>query len=425
MLKGSDSVRYYLFSLANLIAAFGGGIILGKGIGVINVPYIQGGSILAFFIGTVLGLVFLQSIPKEKATSFAKYFSVSCGITSLILLYIYKNYSHNHQIDGSAALIFFVFLSIRFGFWFYSRVMRASSAASSQQSIAWVEMGYYLGMVLGLVIWKLLNFNIELGTALILDGCLQFIAGMLDFKSNVITKNILSKSEEHMEPYLKAVIPSRNLRWCWKLSFAVIFLTMAIQVILFSASHNTSETVSSYIIATFYFGVAVAAFFCNMYKMNISWDKTNSLAYICSQTKDKKKIKLSFFLLMSFLSVALVITFIRLTQASSMDSFYFTPYIICLFVFISAFIFEVVSVVLLDRIGYEEQQLNYSGMIMRTYGLMGVGAAIGFWLLGVVENVFEYSIITLIGCFVFFSIYILKRKPFNENSVVYSINIEP
>ena len=65
MLNGTLSLNYYFFSLSNLIAAFGGGLILGKGVGIINLPYLQGGSILAFFIGTIFGLLFLQFIPER------------------------------------------------------------------------------------------------------------------------------------------------------------------------------------------------------------------------------------------------------------------------------------------------------------------------------------------------------------------------
>lgn len=168
MLNENISFHHYLSSISNFIAAFGGGLILGKGIGIIDYPYLQGGSVLAFFLGTILGLVFLQCIPEKLSTLLANSFSICGGITSFILFYIYQNYSYSIKLTGNPALIFFLFLSIRFSFWFYSRVMRASKSSACQQSIAWVEFGYYLGMVLGLVIWKLFNINIGLSSALIL-----------------------------------------------------------------------------------------------------------------------------------------------------------------------------------------------------------------------------------------------------------------
>lgn len=131
MSKKGISSQYYLFSLANLSAAFGGGIILGKGVAIIDLPYLHASSILAFFIGTLLGLVFLQNIPDKRAKYFAKFFSINGGGISLILFYIYRNYSFESKLNGVIAIIFFVLLCLRFSFWFYSRVMRATGIGSS------------------------------------------------------------------------------------------------------------------------------------------------------------------------------------------------------------------------------------------------------------------------------------------------------
>lgn len=399
MAHEKNFVRYYLFSFANLIAAFGGGLILGKGISVINYPYLRGGSILAFFIGTILGLIFLHSIPKKWSHSFAKYFSIGCSITSLILLYIYKNNSSNEELYGLSALFFFIFLSIRFGFWFYSRVMRASRASSSQQSVAWVEMGYYLGMVLGLIMWKLLNFSIGLSSALLLDASLQFIAGLLDF---TCTKRgePLSGDNNNNDNTITLKPHHYSLEWCWRLSGAVVILTIAIQVILFNAAHHVPESLGSYIIALFYFGVASAAFFCDRYKLFLSWDNQYSVACIHSGIRQKIKIKLSLLLFISVSSVLFVTGHMGFNQSS---------YFILLFVFIAAFIFEIISIAILDRIGLEERHLNYSGMIMRTYGLMGVGAAFGFWMLGFMNSMVESSAILLSICFFLLQKNITKR----------------
>ena len=45
---GRTISRYYLFSISNILAAFGGGLILGKATDVIMNPALHGGSILAF-----------------------------------------------------------------------------------------------------------------------------------------------------------------------------------------------------------------------------------------------------------------------------------------------------------------------------------------------------------------------------------------
>lgn len=407
MLNGNLSSRYYFFSISNLIAAFGGGLILGKGAGVIDFPYLHGGSILAFFIGTIFGLFFLQFIPKKSSNLLAKSFSIGCGITSLILFYIYQNYTNSGKLNGTSALVFFLLLSVRFGFWFYSRVMRASIASSHQQSIAWVEFGYYIGMVLGLIIWKLLGINIELGTALIIDALFQFIAGILDLRSFKLEKGS-AKSKEEIAIVSEPQSVLCSSEWCWKLAGAVVFITIGIQVVVFNAAHYVGDVFSSYILATFYFGVASAAFVCNKYKISIYWDKENALATITTNTERVIKFNFLSLIFAATLSVIVVIYNIDLNKLIS-DNLFLNGLFICAFVFIAAFIYEIISISLLDRIGYEEKKLKGSGMIMRTYGLMGLGAAMGFWTLGFMEDHLASSLITLGASISFATISVLKR----------------
>lgn len=417
--------RYYFFSISNLIAAFGGGLILGKGTGIIDFPYLQGGSILAFFIGTILGLVFLQSIPERLSKLLAQSFSISCGITSLILFYIYHNYSYNEHLSGASALIFFLLLSIRFGFWFYSRVMRASKAAEHQHSIAWVEFGYYMGMVLGLIIWKLLGINLGLGTALIIDASFQFMAGILDLKNFTLDTVAHNKSNSEIKINSESQSDQYSSQWCWKLAGAVVFITIGVQVVIFNTAHYVADAFGSYILATFYFGVAAAAFMCNKYKAYISWNHENRLATInTNNTQKPHEFNFLFLILISALAVIVVISQIYMNKLI-IDNMFFNGLFICTFVFIAAFIYEVISISLLDRVGYEEKKLNGSGMIMRTYGLMGLGAAIGFWTLGLMDDHLTSSMITLGVCLSFATIAVTKRSciELNVNQLKVEANI--
>ncbi len=413
MLNGNLSFRYYLFSISNLIAAFGGGLILGKGAGVIDFPYLHGGSIFAFFIGTILGLVFLQFIPKRLSKFLVNWFSISCGVTSLALFYMYQNYSYSGTLTGISALIFFILLSIRFGFWFYSRVMRASIASGHQQSIAWVEFGYYLGMVLGLIIWKLLGINIGLGTALIIDAIFQFLAGILDLRNFALEKISLEKSKQEKQIISEPQLAHYSSEWCWKLAGAVVFITIGVQVVIFNMAHYVAEVLGSYILATFYLGVATAAFMCSKYNVLISWDHENNLAAIITNNT-KKTMKFNFLFLILMLAFAVIVVISQIyTNESTIDSVFFNGLYVCIFVFIAAFIYEAISLSLLDRIGYEETKLGVSGMIMRTYGLMGLGAAIGFWTLGLMDDHLISSLITLAICLSVATIFVLKRNSIN------------
>lgn len=417
ILNKKTSFCYYLFSISNLFAAFGGGLILGKGTDVINYPSLQGGSILAFFIGTIIGLLFLQLIPNKISKFIANFFSIGGGFTSLILFYIYQNYSFIGKMDGTSALIFFLLLSVRFGLWFYSRVMRASIASGNQQSIAWVEFGYYIGMVLGLIIWKFININIGLSAALIIDAIFQFLAGTLDLKSFKVNNGFLDKSEnktQNDDNNNETTLYSS--KWCWKLSFSVVFITVGVQVIIFNMAHNVTGEFGSYILATFYFGVAVAAFICNKFKICISWGNKNNLATITTNKKESNQFNFLFFIFILTVSVSAVLYKINLNIL--INNVFFNNLFICTFVFISAFIYEIISLSLLDRIGYEEKKLGKSDVVMKTYGLMGLSAATGFWILGLMNDLFISSITTMVFCLFFSSIAILKRNSEPDNSVL-------
>ena len=214
-------------------------------------------------------------------------FSISCGITSIILFYLYQYNANAGQLVGVPALLFFILLSIRFGFWFYSRVMRASRASAHQRSVAWIEFGYYLGMVLGLTIWKLLGIHLELGMALIIDAFFQFLAGILDFKGMILERHPVEQSKQNAPSIAPLQSTQCQSAWCWKLTGAVVFTTMGIQVVIFNTTHYVTEELSSYILATFYLGVAIAAFVCNKYKIYITWNSKNNLAMIVPHNTKK------------------------------------------------------------------------------------------------------------------------------------------
>lgn len=414
MRNTSLSLRYYLFSISNLLAAFGGGLVLGKGIGIINIPHLQNGSVLAFFIGTIFGLFFLQFVPRKLSTILSPLFSIFCSITSVILFVLYVNYAQNNVLTGISGLVFFLLLSIRFGFWFYSRVMRASNASGQEQSIAWVEFGYYLGMILGLVIWKFIGLEINLGVALIIDAIFQLIAGILDIKGNALSISNSSKEGQQNTPSTTDILATNcSTEWCWKLALTVVLMTVGVQIIIFNLSHYADESFGSYILATFYLGVAVAAFIANKLKLFISWDNKRSIATIVFN----KTITFNCFTLISISAIAVfgAIIAVNFISSSAITLVKTYEYIfVFASVFLAAFTYEIISLALLDRIGYEEKALRKDGMIMKTYGLMGLGAAISLWILGLTENLFQSSIITLLSCLAFSTILILRRKSFSS-----------
>ncbi len=372
-MQNQKNPYYYLFSLSNFIAAFGGGMILGNGINVIRIPYLKNGSVLAFFIGSVLGLILLQLISKKLWNSVGRWFSLFGSLTSVALLIIFKKNEIDFSLSGTSGLIFFLLLSARFAFWFYSRVLRASYVAGKQQRIAWVELGYYFGMIIGLIIWKLIKLDISFGIMLSIDILLQFIAGIFDLFANhnsiVQKKSITSMIE--IKPMLERVSE-------WRLVGSVVFLTIGIQVVIFSITSKMPEHFAPMIFAVYYFGVAMGAINYKKYNILIAWKKISTNAILVSEKMGiKKEASVQSILLITVLfSTFTILIFGHCTDRIFQYLFYAS-------IFGAAFLYEIIALAILDRIGLEDSASK--NMVTYSYGLMGIGAAISLWLLDLVN----------------------------------------
>ncbi len=400
-----QDIRYYFFSFSNFIAALGGGMILGKGVGIIDQPFLQGGSILAFFVGTTLGLFFLQIIPKKISHTIARSFSILAGITALILLYIFKVYSINTKIYDTPAVIFFSLLSIRFGFWFYSRVLRASLAAGKQQKIAWVELGYYVGMIGGLIVWTFLGIEIGIASALIIDACLQFAAGTIDLfvgsSSSAPTKSISVNSST-----------SSNLFQSQYLIGSIIFLTIGIQVVIFSLTHHVSVHFTPLLLAFYYLGASIAAIFCKKFQVYLEWKTNKAISFAKIFLSSKINSRGTSFIscgVLSSVCVAIAILGVIYWQWGFESSVKMKEILLLALVFTAAFFYEILALAILDRIGLEERSLNSQNLLMHAYGFMGISAAISLWLLSILKNSTVSLFFTLFSC-VIFSIILTRRK---------------
>lgn len=388
----SDKHRYYLFSLANFIAAIGGGMILGKGVAAIDIPALHGSSILAFFVGTVVGLGFLQFTPERFSKIFARWFSLMGGMTSLILFGIFVAYSTNEKISGSIAVIFFILLSVRFGFWFYSRVLRVATTAGQQQNIAWVEMGYYSGVIVGLILWKFLGIEITMAAALLIDSFFQICAGMLDLYVQRTEQITTASQNNNNNP--KPIETHHTTIWLWRLAFAVIFLTIGVQVIIFNLAHQVSDDFSPYVLAIFYLGAAISAFLCKQFNIQLDWPSSvkNKAGYASIFYGSNNK-NFSFLLgsILSAMSVAIVILNVIYWQSNTW---------LLTFVFCSTFFYSILELAILDRIGLEKKNSPQRGMVLRTYGMMSVAAVLSLWILEMTQSSLIGLSITLGFCFI-------------------------
>lgn len=405
--------RYYLFSSSNFLAAIGGGVVLGKGIGTLNIPYLQGSSILAFFVGTVFGLMLLQFSPKKFANLFSRWFSICGGLTSLILLGIFLSYADNEKLSGTIAIIFFVLLSLRFGFWFYSRVLRAAIAAGQQQNIAWVEFGYYAGVIVGLVLWIFLGIDFGLAFALIIDAVLQVSAGLLDLLANRLPEPV-----ENTSPSVSSVKNSNDYvnASIWRLAIAVMFLTIGVQVIIFNIAHHVSDYLSPFILASFYLGVAISAVLCKRFNIRLEWNAGNRdrrYAMIHFGLLNKNKLSFLSGAILAGLSVAMVVLTALYWRLETVSSLGAKEFFILSFILIATFLYGILELAIIDRIGLEEKNTTQSGMVLRTYGLMSIAAVVSLWLLETTKSSLLGLSLTLGICFLLTVVMIRKRKSYS------------
>lgn len=416
-------IRYYLFAFANFIAAVGGGTILGKGVGIIDAPFLKSGSVLALFAGCLLGLIYLQIASKKWSATIARWFSFFGAFSSIILLYIYQTYAINGKLMAMAAVSFFVLLSLRFGFWFYSRVLRASAAAGQQQQIAWVEMGYYVGMIFGLIIWTFFGINLDLVTALIIDALLQCVAGTLDIFSNRIQVNVTTELSENKASDVTMSLQANNA-WIWRLVMAVVFLTIAIQTIIFYSAHQVAIWFTPYILAFFYFGVSIAAYCYKKFNFQLEWiTRKNHLSGFAMISSDNKKYtkKISFLFAGMLTAICTSIAVFGIIiwgwgalppieSNTFLQMISLREVVLLLFVIVAAFLYEILALAILDRIGLEEKSIKRQGMLIRAYGLMGVGGAVCLWVLGVSESAMMGLLFTLGLCLLFAFSFVWKRS---------------
>jgi hypothetical protein len=357
-------------------------------------------------VGTTLGLFFLQIIPKKISHTIARSFSILAGITALILLYIFKVYSINTKIYDTPAVIFFVLLSIRFGFWFYSRVLRASLAAGQQQKIAWVELGYYAGMIGGLIAWTFLGIEIGVASALLIDACLQFSAGIIDL---FVGNSILAFSK----PKLNQPVISSNSSLSRYLIGSIIFLTIGIQAVIFSLAHLVSVYFTPFILAFYYLGASIAAIFCKKFQIYLEWNTNErfSFAKIFSSSKiNSRGTSFIIYGVLSSVCVAIAILGIIYWQWGIESSILKIEEIVLLvLIFTAAFFYEILALAILDRIGLEEHSSNNQNMLMHAYGFMGISAAISLWLLSILKHSTISLFFTLLSC-VMFSVILTRRK---------------
>lgn len=429
ILSNKQNAPFYLLVLSNFIASFGGGTILGKGIHIIDLPLLQGGSILAFFIGSTLGIVFKPFITNLKSKAILRWFSIFCAITSLALLIVFNEFSaHGKFLDLYPTLTFFGLLSLRFSFWYYSRTTRVAEAILQQQNMALIDFGYYSGIIVGTLVWVLPGIDIGMSIVLMIDIAFQFMAGVCDLLAYRMAKNtkkqpcnVEATTEEQEKSNQGSVDVDKS--WIWRLTLSTLLFTISVQGVIFDLTHHLSEKFSPYILSFFYLGAAVSSVFCNRHNIALDWpigQKNDCYAKITLDLQGKKR-SIHFWVICMFLSLS-VISAVLMTEYGVLNNITFKiggilSSMLLVFDFLSAFLIEVILIGIINRIGFEERNAKQKNMIMLTYGLMAMSLAIGFWTMGFFENIILDFTGVVVASFFIIMLLVNKRKNTNQQRV--------
>lgn len=334
-------------------------MILAKAMGLLtNTPYLKGDSLLAYLLGTTLGLFILKAFGKDKLLNrFTKY-SLLSGATSgvlLILIFFYQD----SIIGGSYwSFLFFLTLILRFGFWFLARIARVDIAAGVNSNLAWTESSYCLGVILGLLIWPSWLTIIQL---LCIDILAQLISAFLDNYSFKLLKDFLKNS--HIEKVGK--IPSHIF-----IGFAgfVVCLTIATQIIEFGFAtfsvefFQNGKIFAANLVAAGYIGAALAGWFLG--KVNLTYHEADKFLGAGSIVSKKYKFPVIYGCLASFglLVAAFMIAF---------SSWRFSKEISLVMFTLSTLIYECVVLVLLDKLGQIAKKIGDVGSVATVYAYLG------------------------------------------------------
>src|SRR6185312_15430762 len=407
-----------LLAAASFLAALGGGTILRQsGPSLQTGPFKDTTPIAAFLLGTSIGLAILSLIPRRWIRRITAFMSTGAGITSLLLLVLVVFHAAEKpgpDPNDLHAWAILVLLAIRFSLWFVARSLRTEMAANQKQKLAWVDLAYYSGIVLGLIAWGtgssgtggLLDFVIErlggvsgkldqatvLTRILVADCCLQLAAGMLD---SLWSRTRLGSDElqvSHPTP-----LTPFDKQWYVRLTAAIVFLTVGTQIIIFvfrGALNNIAPSgpasLAPNVLAAFYVAVSIGAFLFGSLKLRLVWlDDWEQAGFFGSLVVGSRPRRIPFSIFSGTIAVLLIaanlINLVRLEGSQPLSIVTSASLLLCFGS--AALLYEIMAAAIFVRIGQKGEELNRKNMVALTFGFMGLGALIGLVLL---EGVFVH-----------------------------------
>jgi hypothetical protein len=381
-----------MLAAANFLAAFGGGALIRYEDGF----RVKDGTLLdAFVIGSTIGIGLLYFLPARLTRRCA---SIGGGLISLVMaLLIIPMHLHEQGVnaDDLHAKAIFGLMAIRFSLWFVARVLRPDAVASAESSIGWVELLYYVGMIVGLALGFFFAPISSIQLLLFIDSGLQFTAGALDLISSWSPAG-----DDDAGGGRPPVRYALNLAWYVRATTAVAALTVGVQAVTFlfagimtppesSAQGNAAAAMRPVVLAVFYFGVAVGSIVFALTKIKLKWPQAaRGMARLGSvKMGGGRGAKRAPFLLVSLACAVLLCLAVvgNLLQVQSREVMSRNKAgFFLLSIAAAALIYELLALAIFNHIG--KRMRSREGMVALAYGFMACGVAgtlvLFHWLLG-------------------------------------------
>jgi uncharacterized membrane protein YedE/YeeE len=166
--------------------------------------------------------------------------------------------------------------------------------------------------------------------------------------------------------------------WYWRLTLAVVCLTIGFQGVTFSINPH-EDVLAPYVMACFYGGVALSALFCMTFQLTFDWGAPDGRAALPAKITSERVgewPKASFGVITLAAAVSMVTAVATSGPGTHFSRLEFP------FIAAAAFSYQILVLSLLDYIGKAERFARLKERIKLTYLILGVGTVLCILALG-------------------------------------------
>ncbi|HKQ03845.1 MAG TPA: hypothetical protein VJ464_01840 [Blastocatellia bacterium] len=366
-----NRIRLALLCSANLLAACGGGVLFGTALNSLKDARMlkPGDAIFVYIYGSILALLILSLSPQWLKKRGITIFSLATACVVWALIYELQ-YSHGTKWLGENWI--FGLLCMHFCFFITARGLRSDISAGLKSQLPWVELFFYLGWILGLIVERYftpepvsMEVSIQLLSANLI---LQLIAGGFDLIAVNARRNAAGSPEPTEEE-------SKSIRFDWwryaRLTAALCTFYACIEAVFWGFVTQMEDSgrkeVATYALVVSYLGSALASIFYARQQVRLRLPSKESFERGFKRAGEANAWSWP----LSFVAVLVLaggLTALLLYQP--LNRLLITVVLIVVF-----FLIEIVYLVFGDQIGEEAKLAGRSGLVAVTLGLIALSMA--------------------------------------------------